>query len=191
MSTLGTFAKFQKKSVASFARKKKEATGVQPVKQYAEGATDLKRQPIYKQGETDLKRPAMYDKGATNVPNKGEMKNLNKLAGQKQVEQSVDNKGFRNSVKAIADKTAAAGGSLERKLMNKAQNSDKSWVKGLAEGAEKAGKAGYKAGATGARGVLNKIAGRTLTGKAVRLGAAGAGIAAIGGAMKKKREDQY
>jgi hypothetical protein len=38
---------------------------------------------------------------------------------------------------------------------------------------------------------LNKIAGRTLTGKAVRLGAAGAGIAAIGGAMKRKREDQY
>jgi hypothetical protein len=189
MSTLGTFAKFQNKTVASFARKKKEATGVQPVKQYAEGATDLKRQPIYKQGETDLKRPAMYDKGATNVPNKGEMKNLNKLRGQNQVEQSVDNKGFRNSVKAIADKTTAAGGSLERKLMAKAQNSDKGWVKGLAEGAEKAGKAGYQAGATGARGVLNKIAGRTLTGKAVRLGAAGAGIAAIGGAMKRKRQE--
>ena len=189
MSTLSTFAKYQNKK-ANFAKKKAtEPTGVASVKQYAEGATDIKRQPIYKQGETDLKRPAMYDKGATNVPNKGEMKNLNKLAGQKQVENSVDNKGFRNSVKAIADKTTAAGGSLERKLMSKAQNSDKGWIKGLAEGAEKAGSAGYKAGATGARGVLNKIAGRTLTGKAVRLGAAGAGLAAIGGAMKKKNQE--
>lgn len=190
MSTLGTFAKYQKKT-ANFAAKKKAAdTGVQPVKQYEEGATDIKRQPIYKQGETDIKRQPIYDKGATNVPNQGEMKNLNKLKQQQQVESSVDNKGIRNTLKSAGEKVTAAGGSLERKLIAKGQNSDKGWIKGLAEGAEKAGKAGYKAGATGARGVLNKIAGRTLTGKAVRLGAAGAGIAAIGSALKKKNNNE-
>lgn len=123
-----------------------------------------------------------------------QLKEVQKRAGdlksQRSLEKAVD-AGKDTGKASLIARGAALAGSPERDLIRSGKASDKKWVKGLAEGAEKFGKLGYKSGATGARGVLNKVVGRTGTGKIARLGAAGAGIAAIGGAMKRKREDQY
>ena len=113
-----------------------------------------------------------------------------KLNSQKLVEAGSDKLGFLDSAKLAGRQVTATAGNPERALIAKGKASE-GFVKGLAEGAEKFGKAGYREGAGGVRGALNKVAGRTLTGKAVRLGAAGVGIAAIGSALRKKREDQY
>ena len=124
-------------------------------------------------------------------------KQSGKYLRQRNIENLTDAKGGigkaygKAGLKDVANVSTAVAGMGERKLINAGKNSKSKIVQDLAKGAEAIGRKGYTAGATGARGVLNKIAGRTLTGKAVRLGAAGAGIAAIGGAMKKKREDQY
>lgn len=87
------------------------------------------------------------------------------------------------------NRTLAAAGSPERGLIAQGKRSKNELVQNIAKGAENIGGAGYKAGATGLRKVGNAIAGRTLTGKAVRLGAAGIGLSAIGGAMKRNRQE--
>jgi hypothetical protein len=74
---------------------------------------------------------------------------VKKVRDQQGVEKLVDAGKDTGKAGLIARGTAIAG-SPERDLIRSGKASDKKWVKGLAEGAEKAGKAGYKAGATGA-----------------------------------------
>ena len=124
-------------------------------------------------------------------------KQSGKYLRQRNIENLTDAKGGmkkaygKAGLKDVANVSTAVAGMGERKLINAGKNSKSKIVQDLAKGAEAIGRKGYTAGATGARGVLNKIAGRTLTGKAVRLGAAGVGLSAIGGAMKKKNQEQY
>jgi len=111
---------------------------------------------------------------------------------QKAVERSIDRgddiyKGAKGM--DYVTRTGALLGSPERGLITSGKKSKNELVRNIAKGAEKFGSLGYKQGATGARGVLNKVAGRTVTGKAVRLGAAGIGLSAIGGAMKRNRQE--
>ena len=228
MSTLGTFAKYNKS--ANFAGKKKvvEAppaptytprsmpsanenrqatldalskqakppTTIVPVAPQSDDAIKAARK--VKAGEDFAKAKASnpsngFTAAKKNLPElkKAKAESLGKLNNQKSVEGIADGLGFRKSVKTLAGDVTAVGGNPERALIAKGKASE-GIGKTLAEGAEKFGKMGFKEGASGARGVLNKVAGRSLTGKAVRLGAAAAGIAAIGGALRgKKRDEQY
>jgi len=220
MSTLGTFAKYNKS--ANFARKKKVVEApVAPTytprsmpsaNENRQATLDaLSRQsqakpptaivPVTPQSDEAIKAARKVKAGedfakakASTAPNnfiaakKARTESLGKLNGQKSIEGVADGLGFRKSVKTLANDISAVGGNPERALIAKGKASE-GFGKTLAEGAEKFGKMGFKEGGIGARGVLNKVAGRTLTGKAVRLGAAGAGIAAIGSALSKKNKN--
>lgn len=122
---------------------------------------------------------------------KARRKELGKVAKQKGFESAAD-KGdaFKNAKGGeYIGRTLATAGSPERAVIAQGKKSQNSFIKGAANAAEKFGSAGYKEGATGLRKVGNAIAGRSVIGKAVRLGAAGVGLSAIGGAMKRKRQE--
>lgn len=122
---------------------------------------------------------------------KNRRKELANLKTQRGFESAADRgEAFKNAKGGdMVARTLATAGSPERALIAQGKKSKNGFIKGLAEGAEKVGSAGYKQGATGLRKAGNAIAGRTLIGKGVRLGAAGLGLSAIGGAMKRKRQE--
>lgn len=122
---------------------------------------------------------------------KNRRKELANLKTQRGFESAADRgEAFKNAKGGdMVARTLAVAGSPERALIAQGKRSQNGFVKGLAEAAENIGKAGYKEGATGLRKVGNAIAGRTMIGKGVRLGAAGLGLSAIGGAMKRKRQE--
>lgn len=120
---------------------------------------------------------------------KATQERLKKYAGQRGVERNIDAGGdIYKGAKGMeyVTRTGALLGSPERALIQAGKASKNEFVQNLAKGAEKVGRLGYKPGA----GVLNKVVGRTLTGKAARLGVAGLGLSAIGGAMKRNRQEQ-
>lgn len=123
-------------------------------------------------------------------------KQSGKYLRQRNIENIVDSKDGmgkaynKGGLKDVGNVTAAVLGNPERNLIASGKKSGNKFVRDLAEGAEGFGRSGYRAGATGARGVLNKVVGRTATGKVARLGAAGLGLSAIGGAMRRKREGE-
>lgn len=123
---------------------------------------------------------------------KNRRKELANLKTQRGFESAADRgEAFKNAKGGdMVARTLAVAGSPERALIAQGKRSKNDFIKGLAEGAEKVGKAGYKEGATGLRKAGNAIAGRTLIGKGVRLGAAGIGLSAIGGAMKRNRQER-
>ena len=214
MSTLGTFAKYNKQ--ANFEKTSpKTSKGVAAGIKTAQGSTTNQRalEMQNKLKASSAIVPAVATPAAAVAPStaaerfasstsknsmggkysegkKAVLERRGKLNSQKLVEAGSDKLGFLDSAKLAGRQVTATAGNPERALIAKGKASE-GFVKGLAEGAEKFGKAGYREGAIGVRGALNKVAGRTLTGKAVRLGAAGVGIAAIGSALRKKREDQY
>lgn len=122
---------------------------------------------------------------------KARRKELGNLKKQQGFESAADRGDVYKNAKGgeYINRTLAAAGSPERALISQGKRSKNEFVQNIAKGAENIGGAGYKAGATGLRKVGNAIAGRTLTGKAVRLGAAGIGLSAIGGAMKRNRQE--
>jgi hypothetical protein len=122
---------------------------------------------------------------------KARRKELGNLKKQQGFESAADRGDVYKNAKGgeYINRTLAAAGSPERALIAQGKRSKNEFVQNIAKGAENIGGAGYKAGATGLRKVGNAIAGRTLTGKAVRLGAAGIGLSAIGGAMKRNRQE--
>ena len=117
-----------------------------------------------------------------------------RAATQRKLEQQIDRGGnaykIKNDDVGVVGRTTALLGSPERGAIEKGKKSKNSFVKGLAENAEKFGKLGYQEGAEGWRRYANKAVGRTATGKVARLGAAGVGLAAIGGAMKRNRQER-
>lgn len=122
---------------------------------------------------------------------KARRKELGNLKKQQGFESMADRGNTYKGAKGgeYINRTLAVAGSPERGLIAQGKRSKNELVQNIAKGAENIGGAGYKAGATGLRKVGNAIAGRTLTGKAVRLGAAGIGLSAIGGAMKRNRQE--
>lgn len=124
---------------------------------------------------------------------KSTQERLKKYGGQRAVERNIDKGGdVYKGAKGMdyVTRTGALLGSPERNMIAAGKNSKNGFIKGASEVAEKVGRAGYKTGAIGARGVLNKVVGRTATGKVARLGAAGIGLSAIGGAMKRNRQER-
>ncbi len=123
---------------------------------------------------------------------KARRKELTNLKTQKGFESAADRGDAYKNAKGgeYISRTLATAGSPERALIRQGKNSKNEFIKSVATNAEKIGSAGYKQGATGLRKAGNAIAGRTLTGKAVRLGAAGLGLSAIGGAMKRNRQER-
>lgn len=147
--------------------------------------------------------PEQLDKLKTSKNNKKQFdktqiedtqKSLKAYANQRGIEKQIDSGGdIYKGAKGAGDyvnRTSALLTSPERKAIAAGKTSKNSFVKGLSEGAEKFGRAGYKTGATGLRGVGNALVGRTVTGKVARLGAAGIGLSAIGGAMKRNRQER-
>lgn len=147
--------------------------------------------------------PEQLDKLKTSKNNKKQFdktqiedtqKSLKAYANQRGIEKQIDSGGdIYKGAKGAGDyvnRTSALLTSPERKVIAAGKTSKNSFVKGLSEGAEKFGRAGYKTGATGLRGVGNALVGRTVTGKVARLGAAGIGLSAIGGAMKRNRQER-
>jgi hypothetical protein len=108
--------------------------------------------------------------------------------GQKAIERATDT-GSTMPKAGVVSRTLALAGSPERDLIRSGKGSKNEMVRNISKGAESFGRLGFKQGATGARGVLNKVVGRTATGKVARLGAAGLGLSAIGGAMRKNRQE--
>ncbi len=123
---------------------------------------------------------------------KARRKELTNLKTQKGFESAADRGDAYKNAKGgeYISRTLATAGSPERALIRQGKNSKNEFIKSIATNAEKIGSTGYKQGATGLRKAGNAIAGRTLTGKAVRLGAAGVGLSAIGGAMKRNRQER-
>ena len=123
---------------------------------------------------------------------KNRRKEIGKLNTQKGFESAADKGDAYKNAKGgeYISRTLATAGSPERSLIAKGKNSKNEFIKSVATNAEKIGGAGYKQGATGLRKAGNAIAGRTLTGKGVRLAAAGIGLSAIGGAMKRNRQER-
>ena len=124
---------------------------------------------------------------------KSTQERLKKYGGQRAVERNIDKGGdVYKGAKGMdyVTRTGALLGSPERNIIAAGKKSKNDFIKGSANAAEGFGRLGYKTGAIGARGVLNKVVGRTATGKLARLGAAGIGLSAIGGAMKRNRQER-
>jgi hypothetical protein len=118
-----------------------------------------------------------------------------KYLRQRNIENIVDSKDGmgkaynKGGLKDVGNVTTAVLGNPERNLIASGKKSNNKFVRDLAEGAESFGRKGYQAGATGGRKLVNKLVGRTLTGKVARLGAAGTGLAVIGSAMRRNRDE--
>lgn len=124
---------------------------------------------------------------------KASQERLKKYAGQRTVEKNIDKGGnIYKGAKGFdyVSRTGALLGSPERAAIAAGKKSKNGFLKGSTEVAEKVGRAGYKTGATGWRNIANKAVGRTVTGKVARLGAAGIGLSAIGGALKRNRQER-
>jgi hypothetical protein len=124
---------------------------------------------------------------------KATQERLKKYGGQRAAERNIDKGGdIYKGAKGMdyVTRTGALLGSPERQAIAAGKASKNEIVQNIAKGAEGFGRLGYKTGAIGGRGVLNKVVGRTATGKVARLGAAGVGLAAIGGAMKRNRQER-
>lgn len=120
---------------------------------------------------------------------KARVKNIADTKAQKLVESNIDAGGdIYKGAKGMeyVTRTGALLGSPERGLIEAGKASKNEFVQNLAKGAEKVGRLGYKPGA----GVMNKVVGRTFTGKVARLTGVGLGLSAIGGAMKRNRQEQ-
>lgn len=123
-------------------------------------------------------------------------KQSGKYLRQRNIENIVDSKGgikdaySKGGIKDVVRTTLAVSGKPERAAINAGKNSKSKIVRDIASGAEELGRKGFRAGATGGRGLVNKLVGRTVTGKVARLGAAGAGIAAVGSALKRKEKEE-
>lgn len=123
-------------------------------------------------------------------------KETDKYLRQRNIENQLDAKDGigktynKGGLKDAVNVTTALAGQPERKLVQAGKSSSNKFVRDLAEGAESFGRAGYRAGAVGGQKIINKIVGRTATGKLARLGAAGTGLAVIGGAMRRNRQEE-
>jgi len=122
--------------------------------------------------------------------------NFSKTRSQRALEETVDNTNIKNLRNADISKLpatlAAYAGNPERRLIrsNTGGVNDGALKMAVSEGLSGIGNLGYLEGATGARGVLNKVVGRTTTGKVARtlglLGAVGVGKAAL-----SKRKERF
>lgn len=121
-------------------------------------------------------------------------KRAKRAAMQRKLEGQIDRGGnaykIKNDDVGVIARTTALLGSPERASIASGKKSKNEFIKGLAENAEKLGRLGYQEGAEGWRRYANKAVGRTFTGKVARLGVAGLGLSAIGGAMKRNRQEQ-
>jgi len=130
---------------------------------------------------------------ANSLSRRGAMKdNIKKVKSQKALENLIDSD-MGDSINPKTGKlsiVAGWAGGAERNLLRSGKASDNAIVRGAADGLEGFGKLGFRQGATGARGVLNKVVGRTGTGKVARtlglLGSVGVGKAAL-----RKRNERF
>lgn len=116
-------------------------------------------------------------------------KNLSSAIDQQSIAEKLGSAGA--GAYAVGKSAASIAGTPERALVNKGLNAaEGSLGRKVAEGAKKLGELGFNANRTGKRGaVLNALAGRTVTGKLARLGAAGLAVKGVLG--KKKNQDQF
>jgi len=124
--------------------------------------------------------------------------NFNNTRVQKGVEKLLDNVKMKdielNRANSAPILTALAG-NPERRLIQAGKTSGNNVAKGAAEGLEAFGKLGFRQGATGARGMLNNVVGRTATGKVARtlglLGTVGVGTGVGKRALRKRNDERF
>jgi len=124
-----------------------------------------------------------------------EPERVTKLKTQKALEEVADKTNIKNLKSVSANKVpatlAAYGGNPERRVLKAGKASDSAIVKTAADALEGFGKLGYLEGATGNRNLLNKVVGRTASGKVARtlglLGTVGVGKAAL----RKRKEERF
>lgn len=177
---------------ANFASLRADRTAEEIAK--ADASIARKRKLVKPLTETGNADADAAIKSVRDIARDNRRKEVGKLNKQRAIERNVDSGGdVYKGAKGAGDylaRTSALLTSPERMAIQAGKNSKNGFVSGLAEGAEKFGKAGYKEGATGLRKVGNALVGRTVTGKVARLGAAGLGLSAIGGAMKRNRQER-
>ena len=158
-------------------------------RQRKESASILANAAEQKKTEKVAAAKAVTEKAAAakSLSRRGAMRDsIKKVKSQKALENLID----RDMGSSIDPKTGKLSiltgwaGQKERSLLRSGKASEDKITKGAANALEGFGKLGFREGATGARGVLNKAVGRTATGKVARtLGLLGT-VGVVGGVGK-------